>query len=648
MFHSIGTKRHRLPVENILATVGCTLLTLASWLSLVPSAEAENRLGKETSPYLKLHAHNPVDWYPWGAEALKKAQQENKPIFLSVGYSSCYWCHVMERESFMDDEIAKLLNENFVCIKVDREERPDIDAIYMLAVQLQTGRGGWPMSVFLTPDAKPFWGGTYFPARDGDRGPATGFLTITNTMSQLWGQKEKDLRLRGDQFTEAIRANLDVQHEQQDMKLDTSIVGSVVRALTQQFDPQYGGFGFDPGEPGRPKFPEPSNLLFLLHQAREGDDAAQRMVMDTLDKMHGGGIWDHVGGGFHRYSVDRFWHIPHFEKMLYDNGQLATVYTQAYALTQRPAYRRVVERILDFVVRELRDTQGGFYSALDAESEKEEGKFYRWDKEEARQVLGQDYETFADIYGFDEPPNFEEHYYVPELRQTLAKTAEQRGVQEAELWGQLAPLHQKLLAARGKRPRPLTDTKILASWNGMMIRGFADAGRVLQRPDYIQVAEQASKFVLDHMRRPDGRLFRTHTSGTAKLNAYLDDYACFVDGLIALHQATGKSVWLEHADELTQLQIKLYGDEVRGGFYFTSTDHEALIARGKQPTDGAVPAGNSVSAQNLLYLAGQLRSDQYQTWARRTIEAGAINVQQRPQVAPRLTIALAEWLKANE
>ena len=417
------------------------LTTFVTVLGLSYSAQAENRLAKETSPYLRLHAHNPVDWYPWGPEALAKAKQENKVIFLSVGYSSCYWCHVMERESFMDDEIAKFLNENFVCIKVDREERPDIDAIYMLSVQLATGRGGWPMSVFLTPDAKPFFGGTYFPARDGDRGAGTGFLTLSRRIHEFWRDKEKDARALAEQLTTAVRQNLDVKNEAtDDVALDDKVLETVRSGLLVAFDPQYGGFGFDPGSPDRPKFPEPSNLLFLLQQARAGDTKSREMVETTLDKMHAGGIWDHVGGGFHRYSVDRFWKIPHFEKMLYDNGQLAVVYAQAFELTGKPSYRRVVERTLDWVIREMRDEQGGFYSALDAESEKVEGKYYRWETDEVKAILGDEYGLIADIYGLNEEPNFEHEFYVLQIKDSLAAAAKARNINESQLWSQVGPV----------------------------------------------------------------------------------------------------------------------------------------------------------------------------------------------------------------
>ena len=630
----------------------CLLMLLCASLNAITArwAEAQNRLGKESSPYLRMHSKNPVHWFPWGPEALTKAKKENKVIFLSVGYSSCYWCHVMERESFEDEEIAEFLNENFVCVKVDREERPDLDAIYMLSVQLVTGRGGWPMSVFLTPDARPFFGGTYFPARDGDRPGATGFLTLARNIQQVWKTKEADLRKSADQLTEAVRQNIDLQPDPgqtNPAKLDPQIIAGVQAALEQEFDPRYGGFGFDPGQPARPKFPEPSNLLFLLHQARGGDEKAREMVEVSLQKMHSGGIWDHIGGGFHRYSVDRFWYIPHFEKMLYDNGQLAVIYTQAFELTKKPEYQRVVERTLDWALREMRDRQGAFYSALDAESEKIEGKFYRWELPEAKATLGDDYATYEKIYGFDRDPNFEHEFFVPQLAKPLAEAGAAISLSEAELWRSLEPLHAKMLSVRNQRPRPLTDTKILTSWNGLFIRGLADAGRVFNRPDYTTAAANAANFVLSQMRTPEGRLFRTHTNGESKLNAYLDDYAFLCDGLIALHRATGDAKWLQQATELTELQIKLYFDARQGGFYFTSNDHEALIARGKQPSDGAQPAGNSVAVQNLIYLAKNAGNQAFDKAAQATLKAAAPLMEKSPRIAPRMALALAEWLESR-
>lgn len=619
-----------------------------------------NRLAKETSPYLLLHAHNPVDWYPWGDEALAKAKRENKLIFLSVGYSSCHWCHVMERESFCDAEIAAYLNKNYVCIKVDREERPDIDSIYMTALHIynqSTGNGaggGWPMSMFLTPESRPFFGGTYFPARDGDRGARIGFFTLLQRVQEIWSQQADRLRTDAETLTKLVQAELDRRRVPGLEPLDAKLLSAVLDTLEEQYDPLHGGFGYVAAQPRTPKFPEPSNLIFLLHRIQSGklSDAdrarATKLLVGTLEHMAMGGIRDHMGGGFHRYSVDRFWQIPHFEKMLYDNGQLATVYAESYVLTGREDFRRVVEELLSFVVRELSDAEGGFYSALDAESEDEEGKFYRWDKEEFEKLVsGPDRTLFARVYGFDAPPNFEERFYAPQLNQPLSTIARDAGLSDAQLEARLKPLRQTMLQARNKRPRPLTDNKILTSWNGLMIRGFADAGRLLKKPEYIDRATRAAEFALTKLRTTDGRLLRTYGQRQAKLNAYLDDYAFLVDGLIALHRATRDSKWLKAADELTAKQIELFWDERRGGFYFTSEDHESLIARGTDPVDGAEPSGNSVSAENLLYLSKALDRPAYRTKASRTIQAVSGLLQSSPSAAPRMAVALAELLAGD-
>ena len=477
------------------------------------------------------------------------------------------------------------------------------------------------------------------------RGATTGFLTLLRGIKDLWDTKEESLRSNSDELTKEIRRYLYSQGvEGDEVPLDASLLTAVHDELVQEFDPQYGGFGFDPGSPSRPKFPEASNLMFLLHQAREGDARAQKMIDVSLEKMHSGGIWDHVGGGFHRYSVDRFWHIPHFEKMLYDNGQLAVVYSEAYELTKKEGYRRVVFRMLDWALREMRDQQGAFYSALDAESEKVEGKFYRWELPEVERILGDDYDTFATIYGLNDPPNFEHEYYVPQLSQPLSEIAAERKTTETALWRELESMHGTLRNVRDKRPRPLTDTKILTSWNGLMIRGLADAGRIFDRPDYVTAASDAANFILTEMRRDDGRLYRTHTAGESKLNAYLDDYAFLCDGLIALHIATGDKRWLQRAAEITDLQIQFYADQANGGFFFTSRDHEALIARGKQTSDGAQPAGNSVAAQNLIYLGRAMNNPTYVEIARKTIAAAAPRIQKSPRSAPRMALALAQLL----
>jgi uncharacterized protein YyaL (SSP411 family) len=640
----------------VLSLLFAALLPAEEPAASKPKPKHTNRLAKETSPYLLQHAHNPVDWYPWGEEALAKAKKEDKLIFLSVGYSSCHWCHVMERESFLDEEIAKLMNERFVCIKVDREERPDIDTIYMTALhvyqQLAGGRrgGGWPMSMFLTPEAEPIFGGTYFPARDGDRGEgSTGFLTIVKTISDLWAKTPERIRDDAKTIAKYTKSELESRKGALTVPLDDALVASVQEALAEQYDERYGGFGFDVASPQRPKFPEPSNLVFLLDRVRRDKDAkAKEMLVGTLEHMSLGGIRDHLGGGFHRYSVDRYWSIPHFEKMLYDNGQLASVYAQAYELTGREDFRRATIELCDFVLRELTDETGGFYAALDAESEHEEGKFYRWEKSEVEKALTpEEFTLFAFAYSLDREPNFDEKYYAPQLPRPLAELATQKKITEEELEAQLVPIRQKLFDLRAKRPRPLTDSKILTADNGLMIGGLADAGRILKEPRYVAAAEKAAEFALTKLRQPDGRLYRTYGGGQAKLNGYLNDYAFLADGLIRLYRATGNKRWLAAADEITTKQVELFADP-SGAFYFTSSDHETLLARTKELADNAQPAGNSVAATNLIFLAVELKKPEYLSRASKTVAATAAVMQNSPGAAPWMATAIPALIEARE
>jgi uncharacterized protein YyaL (SSP411 family) len=609
-----------------------------------------NRLAKETSPYLLLHAHNPVDWYPWGEEALAKARQEKKPIFLSIGYSSCYWCHVMERESFTDEEIAATLNENFVCIKVDREERPDIDEIYMQALHIylqlvgSKQGGGWPLSMFLTPDAKPLMGGTYFPPRDRDG--LIGFSSVLERVLEAWRSDPEKWQKTGDSLADYVAESLRQRPLLKVVKLDKPLVDSVLRAIAMQFDTTYGGFGFDPDNPRVPKFPEPPNLMFLIDFARRTHDvAATKMLALTLDKISQGGIRDHVGGGFHRYSTDRFWRVPHFEKMLYDNAQLVTAYSRAHELAPRDDYRRVVDETIEFVTREMTDESGAFYSALDAETDAEEGRYYVWTREEIKDALTPDeFALWAGVYGISGEPNFEERY-IPLLSAPLADEAAQRKLTAAALDEKLQAIRAKLLAARTKRERPLTDTKILTGWNGLMIRGLAEAGRVFQNQEYVAAAARAAEFVLKNLRDDKGNLLRTYAGGRAKIPAYLDDYAFLVDGLVALHQATGDERWLHAAGELTETQLDLFWDERIGGFFYTSTLHEELIARSKMPTDTVTPSGNSVSAANLLYLAAALEKPEYLSRAEKCIQSAAPILDEHPAAVTQLAVALARFIE---
>jgi len=557
----------------------------------------------------------------------------------------------MERESFMDEEIAAFLNKHFVCIKVDREERPDVDDIYMTAVQLLTRRGGWPLSVFLTPDGLPFFGGTYFPARQGDRGQRIGFLDLITSIANMWKENPKPLKEQANRLTEAVAKVVREQQGKQRQTPDSAQIARVQTAMQEQFDPTYGGFGQPPFPAHQPKFPSPPELLYLADRmAREKDSEAEKMLLLTLDKMAQGGIRDHLGGGFHRYSVDRFWKIPHFEKMLYDNGQLASVYAEAYALTGKVQYRQVVEELLDFVLREMRDTQGGFYSAIDAETDAEEGKFYRWELSELQDLLGSSaFAWLAPIYDFSGSPNFEHDghaYYVLQLTESLEKLATERKLNIEQLEQQIAPLRQRLLTARSQKKRPLTDTKILTAWNGLMIRGLADAGRILKENRYLEGARQGAQFVLTHLQNEDRRLSRSYRKKMAQLNAYLVDYAFLVDGLIALHRATGEQRWLDEARRLTDKQIEFFWDDEEYGFFFTSNDHETLIARAKKQTDGVLPSGNGIAALNLIYLAEHLPDGHYGEYAEKLVGCLA-DALQNPQSARRMPTAaraISAWL----
>ena len=607
-----------------------------------------NRLADETSPYLLQHAYNPVQWYPWGEEALTKAKNESKPIFLSIGYSSCHWCHVMERESFMDDEIAKFMNENFVCIKVDREERPDVDSIYMIAVQIINRSGGWPLSAFLTSDANPFFGGTYFPARDNDRPGTVGFLTVMKKVSETWKKENDKVIQTGDQIAAILKDHFAGSPAALPIKLDTGLLDRMQSQLANDFDNEWGGFGFSPTNAQIPKFPTASNLFFLMSRAKTGNEQASDMLRKTLDRMAMGGMWDHIGGGFHRYSTDRYWHIPHFEKMLYDNGQLASVYAAAAEHYKNDDYARVVDRLAKYIAREMTDKSGGFYAALDADSEGEEGAFYRWTEPQLVAVLGQkDAGRLQKIFTKGGEPNFEDKFLVPLRTANWKAIAEQEKMSVAELIAEFQPIFDKLLANRDQRERPLTDTKILTGWNGLMIQGLADAGRILKRDEYTNMAASAAEFLLANSRDETGRLKRTYTKGKARLNAYLDDYAFLTAGLLALHRATGEEKWLKFSLELVQTQEKLFGDETNGGYFFTSSDHEKLIVRGKLLTDNARPTGSAVAAENLIYLAKATGDNKYRQSAIRTIQSSAEILAKQPISATRMGHAI-EMLLSSE
>ncbi|MBS0262702.1 MAG: DUF255 domain-containing protein [Planctomycetes bacterium] len=612
-----------------------------------------NRLARESSPYLLAHAHNPVDWYPWGPEALAKAKQDDKPIFLSIGYSSCHWCHVMEKQVFSDPEIARYMNENFINIKVDREERPDLDDVYMTALQVyfqamrSNQTGGWPLSIFLTPDGRPLGGGTYFPPTD-DNG-RVGFPTLMKRVVAAWKENRKQLEENADILADGVRASLKTRVPTEAVSLELGMIAPVIKSLADTFDEQYGGFGFTSKSPDRPKFPVPSKLALLQYEAkRRNNENAARMLYQTLDRMAAGGIYDHVGGGFHRYSTDRFWRVPHFEKMLYDNAQLIDVYAEAFRHTNQPHYQEVVEDSIEFVFRELRDAKGGFYAALDADSEGVEGKFYVWtDKDLAKALTPEERTVCNALYGTGGEQNFEIGH-VLEFKQSIDEVARQLKLPALQVDKQRREIDRKLLAYRQKRRRPACDDKILVSWNGLMIRALAKSGVILQKPEYIQAAEKAAHFILNEMRDPQGRLLHSYAGGKARLAAYLDDYAFLNEGLLALHLATGDDQWAQTAKQLADLQSELFWDAEGKACFFTANDHETLLARTKNPYDSVLPSGNSVSVRNLLRLTASSKQASYREKARETLELFAPLIQGSPSGLTNMALALAEYLDTVE
>ena len=560
---------------------------------LPPDGGAEfNRLIFETSPYLRQHARNPVDWYPWGDEAFARARKENKPIFLSVGYSSCHWCHVMEHESFEDDQVADLLNHHFISVKVDREERPDIDQIYMSATQVMTGRGGWPNTVFLDLEKRPFFAGTYFPKKD--RGGQPGFVTLLHKLKDVWKAQPEVVTQTSLQIQAEIQRLATMTNHQAVAEISAELMAKAGVEFAGEFDAKHGGFG------DAPKFPPHATLGFLLQaQSNLPEPAREPLIRLTLDQMALGGIHDHVGGGFHRYATDGIWFLPHFEKMLYDNAQLARLYARAFALTRNPAYRSVAEDTLEWCLRDLRHPQGGFYSAYDADSEGEEGKFYLWTLPEVEAVLGADTAAFASAYDITAKGNYYEEATgartpenIPHLKSFPTDPAAHRAA--------LA----KLRAARAKRVWPMLDDKVLTSWNGLMIGALATAGRVFDRPDYVAEAERTASFLLANLRGKSG-LLRSWRAGEAKIDAYLDDYAYLANGLLDLHEATQNDRWRNEAIGLVKALDEEFADATNGGYFFTSKRHETMLARNKEPFDNATPAPNGIVAQVLARLAAR-------------------------------------------
>jgi len=564
-----------------------------------------NRLAAETSPYLLQHAHNPVDWYAWGDEALNAAREQNKPILLSIGYSACHWCHVMERESFENEEIARLMNENFINIKVDREERPDLDQIYMNAVQMMTGHGGWPMTMFLTPEGVPFYGGTYFPPEDRHNMP--GFPRVLLGVAETYRTRPDDVTQTAVSMLGELQRMGLAQASGETFSLE--MLDAAQRGMARSYDERYGGFG------SAPKFPAAMNLEFLLRQThRTGDEQALLMVEHTCRKMAEGGMYDQLGGGFHRYSTDARWLVPHFEKMLYDNALLSRLYLHVFQQTGEDFYRRIAVETLDYVVREMFDERGGFYSTQDADSEGHEGKFFIWSPSEIEEILGAETAALFNAY-YDVTPggNFEGQNIL-NINASVEEAARKAGVSVERMQEAIESGREKLFAVREERIKPGRDEKVLTAWNGLMLASFAEAAAILERQDYLVIGEKNASFVLDELRR-DGLLLRTYKDGQAKLNAYLEDYAFYADGLIALYQASGNLRWLEEAVALTDKMVEEFWDEEDGGFFYTGKSHEELIVRTKDYFDNATPSGNSVAAEVLLNLAVLTGNEQYQRMA---------------------------------
>ncbi|HEX8567143.1 MAG TPA: thioredoxin domain-containing protein [Pyrinomonadaceae bacterium] len=596
-----------------------------------------NRLAEETSPYLLQHAHNPVEWHAWNDEAFQKAKAEDKPILLSIGYSSCHWCHVMEKESFESEETARLMNENFVNIKVDKEERPDVDQIYMNFVQLTSGHGGHPLTAFLTPEGVPFYAGTYFPPEDRHGMPsfsrvllsvADAYHTrrdeILQSATEILGQ----LRLVG--LTEA--SGLSLSNEQ----LDTAY-----RGIAKNYDAKNGGFG------GAPKFPPPMSLEFCLrYWHRTKDEKALEIVSNTCSKMATGGIYDQLGGGFHRYTVDAIWLTPHFEKMLYDNAQLAQIYLHAFQATKDEFFKNVAVETLEYIRREMTDENGGFYSATDADSEGEEGKFFIWTPAETSSILGEeDARIFNFYYDVSETGNFERHSIL-RVQQSREDAAGELGISIEKLNEVLERGKKLLFDERERRVKPFQDEKILTAWNGLMLAAFAEASAVFEREDFLAVAEKNADFVVHNLKNADGFLLRTYKDNRAKLNGYLEDYAFYAAGLIELFQATGNARWLAEAKSLTDRMIEEFWDEDEGGFFFTGKTHEELIVRSKDYFDNAIPSGNSVAAEVLLKLSVLTGDEKYTRFAATIFRRVSSSIRRYPAAFGRALCALDFFLNA--
>jgi len=590
-----------------------------------------NRLVHESSPYLQQHVHNPVEWYPWGAEALQKAEQLDRPIFLSIGYSACHWCHVMEHESFEDETIAELMNRHFINIKVDREERPDLDQIYMNAVLALSGRGGWPMSVFLTPDGKPFYGGTYWPPES--RMGMPGFKDVLQQVAQAWETQRDRVQQGAEELTQAVKRLGGPQGERG--QPGESLLQNALSTLLRSADREHGGFG------GAPKFPHPMDIRLLLRCGQRFDsEEALAVVERTLQKMADGGIYDHLGGGFHRYSTDAKWLVPHFEKMLYDNALLVPAYLEAFQVTGNEHYARVARGTLDWCLREMTDDAGGFYSTQDADSEGEEGKFFVWSAEDIEQVLGPDEaRLFNHCYDVTPQGNWEGKNILNRVK-THQQAARLLEMSEDDLTQVLDRCRRKLFEVREQRVHPGRDEKVLTSWNGLMIAAMATAAQVLGEQRFADAARNAADFLLHNLQDDNGRLLHAWKDGRARFTAYLDDYACLIDGLIELYQTTFEPRYLEEAVQLAETMTTHFRDEPNGGFFYTPDDHETLITRNKDTQDTATPSGNSTAATALLKLSRLTTRGEFEQHAVETLEMLAGQLARHPAVGGQALMAV--------
>ncbi len=620
---------------------------------MAPSSSKPNRLIKEKSPYLLQHAFNPVDWFPWGDEAFDAARRENKPIFLSIGYSTCHWCHVMEHESFENDSIAETMNKFFICIKVDREERPDVDKVYMSAVQAMTGSGGWPLSIFLTQELKPFYGGTYFPPKDAHGRP--GFPAVLERIHEIWESKREEVIESGNLLIALLQQERGLVQES--IPVEESLLGKTYHQLAAQYDSKYGGFG------NGPKFPRPAVLNFLFrYYARSKNEEALKMALTTLQAMAQGGLYDHIGGGFHRYSVDGQWRVPHFEKMLYDQGQLVSSYLDAFQLTHDDFYARIARETLDYVLREMTDQDGGFYSAEDADSPEpenpghiSEGTFYLWTKKEIESILQSDNaKVFCHHFGVDEYGNAlsdpqgefrsKNILFTPFTQEQTAKFF---SMDEAKVGRIITDAKAKLFVARIQRPRPLRDDKIITGWNGLMISACARASHILREPRYAEAARHAAQFVARTLYDSKSKaLHRRYRDGETKCDAQLDDFAFYVQGLIDLYEATFDIEWLKLALELHGTQVALFWDSSGGGFFDFSREDKSILLRTKETYDGAEPAGNSVAALNLLRLSQMTGDSILKKQTDATMNSFNALLQQAPHTMPQMMAAFEFYLGA--